>query len=82
VIQKNNWQTRFGAARRVIDRKLLAEVEKQIGLEGSKMPQDGHSAVPATNPPTDCETAAYARRARLDQTAVEAIAKAFGRPAK
>jgi hypothetical protein len=32
-MRKNDWASRFGAARRAIDRKLLAEVEKQIAAE-------------------------------------------------
>lgn len=29
----NDWQRRFGARRRAIDREVLEEVERQIGLE-------------------------------------------------
>jgi hypothetical protein len=32
-MRRNDWQKRFGAARRAIDRKLLEELERQIGLE-------------------------------------------------
>jgi hypothetical protein len=31
--KKNDWQSRFGAKRRAIDRALLAEVEQQIARE-------------------------------------------------
>lgn len=32
-MRRNDWQRRFGARRRAIDRALLEEVERQIGLE-------------------------------------------------
>jgi hypothetical protein len=35
---KNEWQTRFGAARRITDRRLLAEVERLIILEERAKP--------------------------------------------
>jgi hypothetical protein len=34
----NDWLSRFGAKRRVIDRALLAECERAIGLEESAGP--------------------------------------------
>ena len=32
-MRRNEWQRRFGARRRAIDRALLEELERQIGLE-------------------------------------------------
>lgn len=32
-MRRNDWQRRYGAKRRAIDRALLEEVERQIGLE-------------------------------------------------
>lgn len=32
-MRRNDWQRRFGARRRAIDRALLEELERQIGLE-------------------------------------------------
>jgi hypothetical protein len=35
-MRKNDWATQFGAARRRIDRLILAEAERAIGLEEVK----------------------------------------------
>jgi hypothetical protein len=37
-MKKNDWASRFGAARRASDRKLLAEVERQIAAEEQAKP--------------------------------------------
>jgi hypothetical protein len=36
--KRNEWERRYGAARRAIDRKLLAEVEAQIAREDAARP--------------------------------------------
>jgi hypothetical protein len=60
----NGWEQRFGARRRQIDRKLLAEVEAQIAREERAIVPSAANPVPPVN----------RDEARL------AIARAFGRP--
>lgn len=70
-MKRNDWQIRFGAARRALDRKLLAEWERNYGdmpLEGPQMPQDGR---------IDFEATKTAAKPSVDRGA---IARAFGRP--
>ena len=38
--QKNEWEQRFGAKRRALDRALLAECERQIAREERAAPVD------------------------------------------
>jgi hypothetical protein len=78
----NEWEKTYGARRRAIDRKLLAEVERQItAQERATLAQDArltstlrqspktpeHNPTPASTPST------------LDEIARNRIAKAFGR---
>ena len=67
-MKKNDWERRFGAARRAIDRKLLADCERQIAREG----QGQAFASPQSRTLPQSETAA-------DEARI-AIARAFGRP--
>jgi uncharacterized protein involved in exopolysaccharide biosynthesis len=64
----NEWQKRFGAARRLTDRKLLAECERQIALEEKQFAETVNATVKAAQESLD----------NLD--ARRAIARAFGRP--
>jgi hypothetical protein len=64
---KNDWERRFGAARRASDRKLLAEVEKQIALEEKQFAETVNATVNAAQESLD----------NLD--ARKRIARAFGR---
>jgi hypothetical protein len=85
MIRKNDWQSRFGAKRRAIDRKLLLEVEREItntdlawierqANHAATLAQDSRFAFEAPNSAADSKTAADEARA--------AIARAFGRPVK
>lgn len=70
-MKPGNWQARFGAARRALDRRLLAEWERNYGdmpLEGPQTPQDGK---------VDLEATKTAAKPSVDRGA---IARAFGRP--
>jgi hypothetical protein len=67
----NDWQKQFGAARRAIDRRILAEAEAAIGLEGLDRPPVAKNQ---ERPPAGFSEAPD--DARL------AIARAFGRPLK
>ena len=65
-MKANDWQTRFGAKRRVIDRAILAECERAIGLEE----RGGlHTAKTSQRPP-----------AAVSDDPRAAICRAFGRP--
>jgi hypothetical protein len=67
------WEQRFGARRRAIDRKILAEAEREISAqERATLPPDARLTTKAIQTPPD--------PARLDQAARTAIALAFGRP--
>ena len=65
-MKANDWQTRFGAKRRAIDRALLAECERAIGLEEN--PQASTQPKPANG-----------RSAAISEAILGAIAKAFDR---
>jgi hypothetical protein len=65
-MKANDWQTRFGAKRRAIDRALLAECERAIGLEEKSAPQQ-----PKTETPPSAANSGLSERDR--------IARAFGR---
>ena len=71
----NDWQKRFGAARRAIDRAILAECERRIAAEDRQATETG-SGRPRTDfrrqTPAEPETGASEARS--------AIARAFGRP--
>ena len=75
----NEWEARYGAKRRQIDRELLAECERT--LEAPKMPEDRHLASEDARRPKTPERASTAaeRPASLDLAARERIARAFGR---
>jgi hypothetical protein len=61
------WEQRFGDRRRAIDRKILAECERQIAREERAAP------IPPIDPDTE--------RRRIDRDAErQRIALAFGRP--
>jgi hypothetical protein len=73
----NEWEKTYGARRRAIDSEILAECERQIAAqERARLPQGGHWDAIPPHP----ETAVNSQRARLDQAARTAIARAFGRP--
>jgi hypothetical protein len=63
--RKNEWASRFGAKRKEIDRRILAEVERQIAAEEAAALQ--HKA-----------DSAHAQW--LEDEDRERIARAFGRP--
>ena len=70
----NDWQKQFGARRRELDRAILREAERAIGLEevaGAQTAKNGPrpSAVNSVAPDIDFNDAERKR-----------IAKAFGRP--
>ena len=67
-MKANDWQARFGAKRRAIDRALLAECERAIGLEESA---GLHTAKTSQRP-----SAAVSERIGPRSP----IARAFGRP--
>ena len=62
----NDWQTRFGAKRRAIDRALLAECERAIGLEESA---GLHTAKTSQRP-----------SAAVSERSSRGYRRAFGRP--
>ena len=67
MIKTNTWLQKFGAKRRAIDKALLAECEKticQADLRDIELDIEREER----------------QRARIDNQAREAIAKAFGRP--
>lgn len=77
-MRANNWQKRFGAKRRAIDRAILAEAERWTPPEAPQKPQDApitFSASPYRPVPKRPPTAPLGA-----QTMREAIARAFGRP--
>jgi hypothetical protein len=66
-MRKNSWASVFGPKRRAIDKALLAECEKticQADLRDIELDIEREER----------------QRARIDNQAREAIAKAFGRP--
>lgn len=64
-MKRNDWQARFGAARRVTDKRLLQECERNLPMfEGAKT----------------FEQAATEKMQRKDNDERERIARAFGRP--
>ena len=65
-MKANDWQTRFGAARRATDRALLAAAEAAIALEEKSAPQQPKTETPPSAAVSDDPRAA--------------IARAFGRP--
>jgi hypothetical protein len=69
----NNWQSRFGAKRRAIDRKLLLEVEREITAQDlawiERQANRGPHLAVETEIPITAELRAN-------------IARAFGRPIK
>ena len=64
--KQNAWASRYGAKRRAIDRALLAECERAIGLEEKSAPQ----RLKTETPPSAVNSGLSER---------ERIAKAFGR---
>lgn len=72
-MRKNDWQLKFGAKRRAIDRALLAECERQIALE---MACGDGAGAPKAN--SGCQTPPQSETAASE--ARNAIARAFGRP--
>ena len=77
-MRANDWQKRFGAKRRAIDRAILAEAERWTPPEAPQKPQDAIISFsaspyrPAPKRPPASPAEAKAMR--------EAIARAFGRP--
>jgi hypothetical protein len=68
----NHWQKQFGAARRAIDRKILAEAEAAIGLEEKSGPQTAKNKTPPS--------AAFSEAPEPINEEALRIARAFGRP--
>jgi len=68
----NHWQKQFGARRREIDRKILAEAEAAIGLEEKSGPQTAKNETPPS--------AASVEAPELINEEALRIARAFGRP--
>ena len=68
----NHWQKQFGAARRAIDRKILAEAEAAIGLEE----KSGLQVAKNERPPSAASVEALEP---INEEALR-IARAFGRP--
>ena len=67
----NQWEARYGARRRAIDRALLAEAEAAIGLEENARP---HSAAPKWI------QAEMREQISFEDSERQRIARAFGRP--
>jgi hypothetical protein len=67
----NHWQKQFGAARRAIDRKIMAECEAAIGLEEAREAQTAKNETPPS--------AAFSEAPGINEEALR-IARAFGRP--
>lgn len=68
-MKRNDWQKRFGAARRATDRALLAECERQIATEeaaGGRLDFEGPKITPKPQKPPS--------------TAQDRIAQGFWRP--
>jgi hypothetical protein len=68
----NHWQKQFGAARRAIDRKILAEAEAAIALEERL----GAQTAKNERPPS---AASVEAPEPINEEALR-IARAFGRP--
>jgi hypothetical protein len=68
----NHWQKQFGAARRAIDRKILAEAEAAIGLEEKSGPQTAKNKTPPS--------AGFSEAPEPINEEALRIARAFGRP--
>jgi hypothetical protein len=73
----NHWQRQHGAARRLIDRQLLAECEAAIALEEA----GGAPTAKNQTPPSAASAEAPAALSFLDEER-QRIARAFGRPIK
>jgi hypothetical protein len=73
----NDWQRQHGAARRIIDRRILAECEAAIALEEAG---GSHTAKNET-PPSAASVEAPDPISFLDEER-KRIARAFGRPVK
>jgi hypothetical protein len=65
----NHWQKQFGASRRAIDRKILADAEAAIALEEARGAQTAKNETPPSA--AFCEAP--------NEEALR-IARAFGRP--
>lgn len=72
-MKANDWQKRFGAKRRAIDKAILAECERQIALEERR--GDG-----AGGPKADSRSPTPPKPGTAASEARNAIARAFGRP--
>ena len=68
----NHWQKQFGARRREIDRKILAEAEAAIGREEKSGPQTAKNKTPPS-------AASVEAPEPINEEALR-IARAFGRP--
>ena len=67
----NHWQKQFGAARRAIDRKILAEAEAAIGLEASA---EAHTAKTQERPPAVNSVASSELQRWIDREMGEQLA--------
>jgi hypothetical protein len=84
-----DWQKRFGAARRAIDRRILAEAERAIGLEelgGPPIAKNGRPPSAAFSEAPDDAALQHksdsAHAQWLQDEERDRIACAFGRPVK
>lgn len=77
-MKSNQWQKRFGSARRATDKALCAELEQQIKRECDccgEMKPDCENVVAMGMDTTACEDCRD-----YDPSASSRIARAFGRP--
>jgi ribosomal protein S27AE len=75
-----DWQKRFGAARRAIDRKLLAEVERALSFTCPDCGKESFNVNDVVNRYCGkCHVFTEDKRAWEEH---ERIARAFGRPVK
>ena len=59
--RRNEWLSRFGAKRKALDRALLAECERAIGLEEKSAPQQPKTEIPPSAAVSEDPRAAIAR---------------------
>ena len=77
-LPRSDWQARYGAKRRAIDRAILAEAERWALPEAPQKPQDAPIAFSAS--PYRPASKRLSVSPAEAKTMREAIARAFGRP--
>ena len=60
-MSKNEWLSRYGARRKAIDRALLAECERAMGLEEKSAPQQPKTETPPSAVNYEANRAAIAK---------------------